>query len=126
LFVVAPPDDRAVRQRQPLGDDLDSGGARHVVLAEDMADEFGGRRPIALGGGATSGTGTDLVVVLDRRSVGILWETGRLIERGLDRGEFVFGHDAVSGHGARHIRANLLNSKHLESRSRVTSRMTSL
>jgi hypothetical protein len=77
-------------------------------------------------GGATSGTGTDLVVVLDRRSVGILWETGRLIERGLDRGEFVFGHDAVSGHGARHIRANLLNSKHLESRRRVTSRMTSL
>src|SRR5215471_13972139 len=29
--------------------------------------------------------GTDLVVVLDRRSVGIFWETGRLVERGLDR-----------------------------------------
>ena len=39
------------------------------------------------------------MVVLDPRRVGILWETGRLVERGLDRGDFVFGHDALSGHG---------------------------
>ena len=31
----------------------------------------------------------DLVVVFDRRSVGISRETGRLVERSLDVGEFV-------------------------------------
>jgi hypothetical protein len=110
-------DDRAVHRRQPLGDDLDSQelAARSSLRTWSTSSMRGG------------GASSEMVQTSWWSSTAVASASCGRPAAQVERSEFAFfGHDALSGRGARHIRANLLNSESLSEPRRLTGWTTSL